>query len=359
MSQADLLFTDRGGCVHKHVNLSSREWSRVTGDDFPLSPSGAHFPSSVYFHHIPVFDDTGPCPDGHCSFWADNIVRQADAEMLQMPHRYRMGGVVTLRDAFVTGTFAAAFDCQVSYMAGGCWSKSASFPVSMLERSSVDLEKAVVIAQVRGSSFFHWFMENFTRLAIVFEWLVANPDVKIIAYDMKYAKGSTLPFYTMVGLDPMRVVLYNPAALYFVRRLGYPTATRCGIVNRAALRLLQNLFHLKLSTVPFSKQRIILVQDRGHKKTRSLSNHHELVSRVKTEFPRTEVRVFGPADSLLTVASAHFHAILVIAPHGAGLANLIFCQIGATAIEVHPISGNAFALGHKTNLCHLATALAA
>lgn len=58
--------------------------------------------------------------------------------------------VVTLRDAYVSGGWGMAFDCKVSYFAGGCRASAASFPSQKLGSSAVELADVVVLVQFWG-----------------------------------------------------------------------------------------------------------------------------------------------------------------------------------------------------------------
>jgi hypothetical protein len=96
---------------------------------------------------------------------------------------------------------------------------------------------------------------------------------------------------------------------------------------------------------PIMNQTCIVLQDRGAGSPRSFLNHQELLSRLRLEFPFSNVTVFSPGDDLFTYAKQHYKAQLLIGPHGAGISNMMFMAGTAAAIEVHPRDG-------KQNNCY-------
>jgi hypothetical protein len=62
--------------------------------------------------------------------------------------------------------------------------------------------------------YYHWFVENFLRIGIVYDYLLENPEVKILAYSIPNAKY----FYEMIGLPQERVVQYKDDVLYHANR---------------------------------------------------------------------------------------------------------------------------------------------
>ena len=99
---------------------------------------------------------------------------------------------------------------------------------------------------------------------------------------------------------------------------------------------------LRSSIVPKSLSsataKTLLIIDRG-KRVRSLIQHAQLVKRLKQTYESSGyiVEEFGPAvleAPLREHIEVFNRAAVVIAPHGAGLSNLIFCREGTAVVEI-------------------------
>jgi len=184
----------------------------------------------------------------------------------------------------------------------------------------------------------------------------------------------------LFGIAPARVIAYKPSQLYFGWRLLYPTAVNCGEASTPAVSRMRRVlrarvphwqFNLDPQAPPDAAQarasvgsgdssiskRTILVQDRGQGNFRSVLNLPQLLAALQAEFPGMAVEVFGPDETAAEAVRKHGRAAVVVAAHGAGLANIIFC-VNATVVEIHPYIGNGHAMGrHHVNICHAVTAL--
>jgi capsular polysaccharide biosynthesis protein len=103
-----------------------------------------------------------------------------------------------------------------------------------------------------------------------------------------------------------------------------------------------------------SKTYVIVVQDRGKGRSRSLLNHDELIESLRNQFNVFDRKVvvlthsseISAEDSVLM----HYFADVIIGPHGAGLSLTMFARKGVGFIELHPRNGNVN--GVNPNYCH-------
>jgi hypothetical protein len=79
---------------------------------------------------------------------------------------------------------------------------------------------------------------------------------------------------------------------------------------------------------------IVIIQRSGV--NRVLQNHEELVAAIKQRFPQAKLEVFrdNPAPPMLEVARMFHSAKVIIAPHVAGLSNMVLAQESAVVIEI-------------------------
>lgn len=338
----DLGFTDKGGCPAPSdpavERLRTMKVSSVARVHAPFgSLKELNKIDAVQVHLLPEFNSFIP--------------------NYKFPNSPVMGGVIALRNAYVSGAHGMAFDCAASVFAGGCHPQAAKFPEWQIQwqaKGAVKLGKAVNIVQMWGHGWYHHFVEDFTRLSMVHDYLVQNPDVKILTYNL----SNTPALLEMIGLDPARVVPYDGKRIYFAKQLLIPTANPCGHVASKFAAWTNEQFTKRLAKwsaeLGTSKNESlnIVVQDRG-KGQRALKNFAELVQGLRDAFPEATVNIFPPRLGLKEGALMHFAADLIVGPHGAGISNVLFTRKHAAVIEIHPNKGNWGGGGpHEINFCH-------
>mmetsp|Transcript_48628 Transcript_48628/g.75906 ORF Transcript_48628/g.75906 Transcript_48628/m.75906 type:complete len:342 (+) Transcript_48628:154-1179(+) len=248
--------------------------------------------------------------------------------------------------------------------------------------SPTAVKELVVISQPWGHTPYHFIVECLPKLMILTEELAAYPDLKIhvpLSLDtLQSAEGAMIEEYlSVLGIDSSRLVF---GEVYFAERVYWVTPTRCVIppttlaliareeIRQRVKRLddweeLEDLEEEERFAIQVLEQSlryrakepvILLVQRSG--RTRRLSQDVDKMIRSAVldiggrliEYdaglglsPRTVLRLFGCADA-------------VIAPHGAGLANLISSRPGVHVLEFHPSSPSHESSGMPgLNLCAL------
>ena len=302
-------------------------------------------------------------------------------ELNEPEHLQSLGGVALFRNSFVTGFSSMVFNCESIYYPGGCHENPVSKDDFSIRRimnrtRSIPLQRipyAVLIAQYWGFGFYHHLVEDIPRIALVLEFLWANPSVKLIAYDsMPQLPRKVREIYNLLGLNSQSMLLrytpYKRSQLIYVERLLVPTATRCGYGSLKAIRRLQSVFLQRIpqlyatSIADFhhehgADKRLIVIQSRGSGE-RSLTNHINLLNALQAQFDYCcSVIEYNGTDTFEQSIVIHYLADIIIGPHGAGLSFIMFAKRGTGLIEIHPLFGN---IGDRQpNLCHQRTAKAA
>jgi hypothetical protein len=205
--------------------------------------------------------------------------------------------------------------------------------------------------------------ESFPRIALVKDYINAHPDAKLIFHRPSPKQDE---IYKLVGIDPERVIEYRGYdTIYHVEHLLVPTATADGRTNQRAGRVLNEHFRRgierqlripQMDLVSFSlnlqlgSAPSIIVQQRECCYSRYMNNGNDLIRAVKNAYPNALVEVFYPDATILDTFQMHYWADLVIGPHGAGEANVLFMRPGAIMLEMYPKN---FADGNDwLNPCH-------
>ncbi|CEM11192.1 unnamed protein product [Vitrella brassicaformis CCMP3155] len=254
------------------------------------------------------------------------------------------GMVYTVKGAYVLGKHSVVFNCFSAVVFGRCRAHEAANGLThdtlkSLVNGPVDQLSGSVVLLVAmwGDNYFHFLIENFMRLALVYDLLREDTSSRVLSHtNLKWSWR----FFELLGIDSSRVIPYDKPC-FFVERLIVPSATKCGHSRAPAVRLIRNLLIANIEKtlkLPMKTKPHILIQVR--RKSRALSNLRALSARLRRSFPHVKVEYFRPKDSFEQAMRKHMQADVVIAPHGAGLSNMVFCAKGAEIIEIHAAIGN-------------------
>lgn len=199
-------------------------------------------------------------------------------------------------------------------------------------------EAALISSEIWGEGYFHVVNEQVLSLGILGPLLRSNPDMRLITEGRSLA---TLRAYLLLlREDPdRRLFVLKDGESCFVQRLHVPYYSTCGCANAVSVR--ETREWLRSARTRRSNATDVVVVDRaerGHCK-RCLRNTPEIVRSLTLAFPDRRVRrvVFG-SMSLEEQADVVSRAELLVAPHGAGLTNMIFLPDHGKVLEIqnHP-----------------------
>jgi capsular polysaccharide biosynthesis protein len=219
-------------------------------------------------------------------------------------------------------------------------------------RSTQHHGKVVVLTQFWGEGYFHFLLENLPRLFPVLDMVISDPRIKI--HVPIGGGGSFIPYLLeSLGIERHRLVTGNVEADVVV----YPETVQCGspkLVQLSALRSMLEFVGTRgiCPQLAFSKRFILVVSREGG--ARNIVNQRELVDALirNTNNIDVEVRVFRPQP--LDKCSHHRdmqifkNSLVVVAPHGAGLSNIILANPGMVVIEIQT---------SNINMCYMDIAL--
>ena len=187
------------------------------------------------------------------------------------------------------------------------------------------------IAQYWGDGFFHKNVEELPRLGPFLPWLRENPQIKIQIFG--HGKGNYLPeIVEYLQISKKRLVI-GPLRARFAYM---PETSYCGFNHVTNTQLLseeyRNVVHNKF------KQRkrgsiVFIKRSFGRRFTRN-TQVETLLKRIANDYNLTyELFNDNPVPSLKHTMKMFNRAVMVVAPHGAGLSNIIFSEPGTFVIE--------------------------
>ncbi|CAN0515667.1 unnamed protein product, partial [Ectocarpus sp. 12 AP-2014] len=164
--------------------------------------------------------------------------------------------------------------------------------------------QVVVLTQEYGLAYYHLLVENLSRITIVLDMLLENPDIKVAVHSIsekhrEYIYG----LFELLGISQERVMFIEKihADLALV-----PPATVCGKPNAVLVTLLR---HALLQV------RDALIEN---------FPDHDVVEFFGTDPIREQLELFATAS-------------VIVAPHGAGLANIVVSPLHTMILEIGPI----------------------
>ena len=202
--------------------------------------------------------------------------------------------------------------------------------------AAVYVESVFVVAEDPTGNFYHFSIEQLLRLAAYVDLLRARPDITL--HVGKFGTNFTQRYLEIFGLRNSVVTGPVRAGLILV-----PHGGGCHHPNLASVQLAQSLYHNHIITNLLRHQRfhdpakptIVLLK----RKSRPLTNHDDVLLLLKHLSARgtgCDVIVFDDAalPSFADTMRLFYRARVIIGPHGAGFANIVFAQSGSVVIEV-------------------------
>lgn len=173
----------------------------------------------------------------------------------------------------------------------------------------------------RSDNYYHWIIDGLARLRLLEDSL--TPSTRLYAPTRKHFHSQSLQY---MGFAPARVISAKYAT-HIASPNVLAAASRTQNCSREDCDYLHQRFTRGLCGQ--SAERILL--SRRKRGTRSLINEREILTRLRPlGFRRVLLENLSFADQVKLFYEAEF----VVAPHGAGLTNLVFCQPGARVLEI-------------------------
>ncbi|ESN97795.1 hypothetical protein HELRODRAFT_177859 [Helobdella robusta] len=218
-----------------------------------------------------------------------------------------------------------------------------------IPQKSAIFKEVFIITQFWGTSYFHKMFEDMSRLAPYKQFLQENNQIMIHAPEQK---GQVSEMLASFGINSERIITGDVRA----KIVYLPQATPCGFPQVQGFQLLSHYLKLSLNkknnnitvgsdyvnkTFIGSNRKnaelrkiLVLIKRSG---LRHFRQQNEIENAVKTFCNQNNLTFVlfddNPVPSLPETMSIFHSSSFVVAPHGAGLANVMFCKQGSIIIE--------------------------
>ncbi len=238
-------------------------------------------------------------------------------------------------DCFMTRANELINDITFSYVNG----KRVSTDQNLIYKKYGSLKKPlhfdhILFSLLSGGgaqyNYYHWLFDALPRLKI----LELSPYQDQIEYyyipDMKpHFKAATLNYFGIHGDKIIDSTNYPHITAQAIIATTHPNIPELGSVPLWICKFLQETF---IKDLPKATDKRILISRKKATKRR-IMNEDELFAHLE---PLKFERVF--LEELAFEEQVHLFnsSTVIISPHGAGLANLAFCQAGTKVLEIYP-----------------------
>ncbi|CAM9126955.1 unnamed protein product [Ectocarpus sp. 4 AP-2014] len=227
-----------------------------------------------------------------------------------------------------------------------------------LPTKAQSFEKVFVIAQHWGDGYFHFLIESLPRITVMLDILRGNPDIKIAVHapnkNHQSRRGYMNQFMELLGVDRSRLVfVQNEIHADFAI---LPSSTACGnpdtqLVNMLRHALLQAMYPSTGGVPPRLPRPQILLLVRTKK--RGLNNNNKVREALRQNFPSYDIVEFFGTGPILSQLQTFATASLIVAPHGAGLSNMVVSPLHTPILEIGPPECSACYLNLAVKLQHI------
>ncbi|MCT7952789.1 tetratricopeptide repeat protein [Ancylothrix sp. C2] len=187
-----------------------------------------------------------------------------------------------------------------------------------------------VLSGLSGNVYFHWMVDILPRLNIL-----RQSKIEFSKIDKFLINSITQPFQretlSLLGIPSSKIIESDLHPHIQAKKLIVPSfAGHLGWVEPASLKFLRQelLKQISLQNLTYPERIYI---SRGKARYRRVLNEEELINYLeKFGFQSVTLEEIAVAEQI----TLFYHAKIIVAPHGSGLTNIIFCQTGTKIIEL-------------------------
>jgi capsular polysaccharide biosynthesis protein len=207
------------------------------------------------------------------------------------------------------------------------WQKHRAFRSFFRKPTRLAGTTLVLAARFSRHNYFHWLIETIGKAL-----LIRNHYQPLSSFDHIIISTQQQPYIRetlrAIGIAPSQIMDASPHD-HFTFEKGYAVNDEKNY-EHVHPELVTSHRSVFVSNKNDPQQMIYAA--RGRTKTRRVLNEDEIIKKLKA----LGLKVIHPADlSVSQQAEAFASSKLIIAPHGAALANLVFCGPGTTIIEMN------------------------
>jgi hypothetical protein len=247
-------------------------------------------------------------------------------ELMSIPQNHNQ--TMHLSGSVVIGPEGDAMQCHPHVVIPSLGCRASLGPLPSCDYPLPEYSTVIIISQYWGEGYFHFFIEGVPRLMDVDPSVYSNDLVHVHTNMRSHSIASHVLSLISSNLNPI-------SGSVRANNVIIPPPTPCGGHKFSKRHMPSLRLSLQTKLIVKQPQHIVLVSRHG---SRAIANHEELLREISQKFP---VIVHQGSEPILDQLQMFSDAFLAIAPHGAGLSNVIVMQAKTAVIEILPNHMNA------------------
>lgn len=213
--------------------------------------------------------------------------------------------------------------------------------ITPISPTNTYLYEAAFACQKWSYGYYHFIAETLPKILRITD---INQTIPLLCFYSEFHQGININFIPEVlkyfGISNP-IINYHPGVIYTVQHLMTTTNVLCGIPSPHDIAIIRSHLPLRSDTPP--PKNVGIVIKRSGRPLRSIWNHDDMYTSICEAKPDLEWHEFDKMSFSDTV-ELFSRAKVIIAPHGAGLVNIIWAPNNTHVIEIGPVS--------EPNICY-------
>ncbi|CAM9867121.1 unnamed protein product [Pylaiella littoralis] len=282
---------------------------------------------------------------------------------VEVPKRARDGyenipTVVGMADVFINER-GFLWNAEDYIMPKSCKTQAvSSLARTSLPKNARSYEKVFVMTQYWGDGYFHFLIEDLPRITLMLDILREDLDIGIAVCAPSPNHKKRMEYMEqlleLLGFDKSRLIFIQKEIHADLAIL--PSSTPCGRPNTQLTNMLRHsllqAIYPSTGGIPPATSRpvmVLVVRLTG----RGLKNNSQVRNALEHEFPSYDVVEFSGTRSIRTQLETFATASIIVAPHGAGLSNMIVSPLHTPVLEIGPVECSSCYLHLAMKLQHI------
>lgn len=212
-------------------------------------------------------------------------------------------------NVFLSSVGSVHSNCWNITVKGGCICSYIPF-ISLNSNRYRKYDRVVSITSNWGNAVFHAIVECLVKIGYYIDELLMDESIIIHT-----SKSVNIKFLRFLGLNNSRIIFGN----IFAKRLLVMEKGTCGSTPPLIhLFYLRSYIRKKIKSKP--QFDIIIIKRYGK---REILNHYQLHASIRKYYSDKKIAIFYPNTSFKQTLNFFKYAKMIVAPHGAGLSNII------------------------------------